>query len=90
MGRMSSKRIPGDGKSGNWRRAERSLTLRLASSVVREGWAGDCPETWVVVASGAVDWDMVEREERENKGKERGERRERRRSTNKERLNEET
>ena len=29
---MSSKRIPGEGKSGYWRRALFSLTLRLVSS----------------------------------------------------------
>ena len=69
MGRISSKRIPGEGKSGNWRRAARSLTLRLASSVVREGWAGGCPETWEVeVALGGGleedDWDMVKGREK--------------------------
>lgn len=33
MGRMSSKRMPGEGKSGNWRRARRRLIVRLVSSV---------------------------------------------------------
>ena len=31
-GRMSSKRMPGEGKSGNWRRDLWSLILRPASS----------------------------------------------------------
>ena len=31
-GRMSSKRTPGEGKSGNWRREVWSLILRLGSS----------------------------------------------------------
>lgn len=30
-GRMSSKRMPGEGKSGYWRRELRSLILRLES-----------------------------------------------------------
>lgn len=30
-GRMSSNRMPGEGKSGNWRRESWSLILRLAS-----------------------------------------------------------
>ena len=36
MGRMSSNRMPGSGKSGNWRRAPLSFTLRLASSAEAE------------------------------------------------------
>ena len=36
MGKISSKRIPGEGKSGNWRRAARNFTLRLASSEAQE------------------------------------------------------
>lgn len=69
MGRISSNRMPGEGKSGNWRRAARSLTLRLASSVVREGWAGGCPGTWeeVEALGGGLeddDWDMVKGREK--------------------------
>lgn len=37
MGRMSSNRMPGAGKSGNWRSAPLSFTLRSASSVEAEG-----------------------------------------------------
>lgn len=77
IGRMSSKRIPGDGKSGNWRSAARSFTLRLASSAVREGAEEGCSATWVVVeASGAVEeacWDMLKGKERKEKRKERKE-----------------
>lgn len=75
MGRMSSKRMPGEGKSGNWRSAARSLILRLASSVVREGWEGDCPETWVVEVASCwdADWDMLKpkgrKQEREKRKK---------------------
>ena len=36
MGKISSKRMPGEGKSGNWRKAARSFTLRWASSEARE------------------------------------------------------
>ena len=36
MGMMSSKRMPGVGKSGNWRRAERKLIVRLESSAALE------------------------------------------------------
>jgi len=31
IGRMSSKSMPGDGKSGNWRSADFSCVVRLAS-----------------------------------------------------------
>ena len=34
---MSSNRMPGEGKSGNWRRAALSLILRRASSAAAEG-----------------------------------------------------
>jgi len=63
IGRISSKRMPGEGKSGYWRRAPRSFTLRLASSAALEEWEEGCPATWAE-ASGAVDWDMM-REKRE-------------------------
>ena len=73
IGRISSNKIPGEGKSGNWRRDERILTLRLASSVVREGWGEDCPATWEAAAFGGIegesdDWDMMKREKK-RKGK---------------------
>ena len=51
-GRMSSKRMPGDGKSGNWRRELWSLILRLASWEEEAGSLADCPE--VSVASGRL------------------------------------
>lgn len=49
-GRMSSKRMPGEGKSGNWRKDLWSLILRLESSEEGAGWWEDCRE--VSEASG--------------------------------------
>lgn len=37
MGRMSSNKMPGEGKSGNCRRAACNLILRLESSAALEG-----------------------------------------------------
>lgn len=45
-GRMSSKRMPGEGKSGNWRKDLSSLILRPGSSEEAVGGEEDCP-TWV-------------------------------------------
>ncbi len=53
MGRMSSNRTPGAGKSGNWRRDACSFILRLASSAVEEGGGADCRGFWE--ASGLSD-----------------------------------
>ena len=36
MGRMSSNKMPGEGKSGNWRSAACSFILRLESSAELE------------------------------------------------------
>lgn len=56
MGIISSNRIPGEGKSGNWRKAARSSTVRLASSVVLEEAAEERPReaplSPVIVGSG--------------------------------------
>ena len=55
MGRMSSNRMPGEGKSGNCRSASWSLILRLESSAAVAEAVGESRGFWAewVVASGA-------------------------------------
>lgn len=67
---MSSNRMPGVGKSGNWRRDFCSLILRPGSSEEVEAWEGDCLGFWFWVASGRsrggcseVEGDMVREKE---------------------------
>ena len=50
IGRMSSKRIPGLGKSGYWRSERRRFSVRLESSVGRVEVAEGCPGRWAVTA----------------------------------------
>jgi len=73
MGRMSSKRIPGLGKSGNWRRADLSLSVRRESSAAGEAWGAESPPwaawldrvgsgwwvAWWIVCAGASEGEAV-------------------------------
>lgn len=53
MGQMSSNKMPGEGKSGNWRKACFNSTLALASWAAVEAEAADCRVSGPLVASGA-------------------------------------
>ena len=50
IGRMSSKRMPGLGKSGYWWSERRRFSVRLESSVGRAEVAEVCPGRWAVTA----------------------------------------